>query len=216
MLFRSIKPPEIKKIIRDYHGWVLRSGTKVTADILESAEKLKVIGRAGIGVENIDVEAASKRGIVVMNTPGGNNVTTAEHTISLMLSLARHIPQAVTSLKSGKWDRQKFVGVEVCNKTLGIIGLGNVGRIVAERALGFRMKVIAHDPFVQPESAARMGVEIASLDEIYARADFITVHVPLTSETRGLINRKSFAKMKRGVRIINCARGGIEIGRAHV
>ena len=205
----GIKPPEIKKIIRDYHGWVLRSGTKVTADILESAENLKVIGRAGIGVENIDVEAASKRGIVVMNTPGGNNVTTAEHTISLMLSLARHIPQAVTSLKSGKWDRQKFVGVEVCNKTLGIIGLGNVGRIVAERALGFRMKVIAHDPFVQPESAARMGVEIASLDEIYARSDFITVHVPLTSETRGLINRKSFAKMKRGVRIINCARGGI-------
>jgi D-3-phosphoglycerate dehydrogenase / 2-oxoglutarate reductase len=205
----GIKPPEIKQIIKDYHGWVLRSGTKVTGDILATADNLKVIGRAGIGVENIDVAAASKRGIVVMNTPGGNNVTTGEHTMSLMLSLARHIPQAVASLKAGKWSREKFVGVELCNKTLGVIGLGNVGRIVAERALGFRMKVIAYDPFVQPESAARMGVEMATLDEIYARSDFITVHVPLTAETRGLINKKTFAKMKNGVRIINCARGGI-------
>ena len=205
----GIKPPEIKKIIKDYHGWVLRSGTKVTEDILATAEKLKVIGRAGIGVENIDVAAASKRGIVVMNTPGGNNVTTGEHTISLMLSLARHIPQAVASLKAGQWTREKFVGVELCNKTLGIIGLGNVGRIVAERAIGLRMKVLAYDPFVQPESAAKMGVESATLDEIYARADFITVHVPLTAETRGLIGKKTFAKMKNGVRIINCARGGI-------
>jgi D-3-phosphoglycerate dehydrogenase len=205
----GINPPEIKKIIKDYHGWVLRSGTKVTGDILENAENLKVIGRAGIGVENIDVAAASKRGIVVMNTPGGNNVTTGEHTMSLMLSLARHIPQAVASLKAGNWTREKFVGVELCNKTLGVIGLGNVGRIVAERALGFRMKVIAYDPFVQPESAARMGVEMATLDEIFARSDFITVHVPLTAETRGLINKKTFAKMKSGVRIINCARGGI-------
>jgi D-3-phosphoglycerate dehydrogenase len=205
----GIKPPEIKQIIKNYHGWVLRSGTKVTEDILETADNLKVIGRAGIGVENIDVAAASKRGIVVMNTPGGNNVTTGEHTMSLMLSLARHIPQAVASLKAGQWSREKFVGVELCNKTLGVIGLGNVGRIVAERALGFRMKVIAYDPFVQPESAARMGVEMATLDEIYARSDFITVHVPLTAETRGLINKKTFAKMKNGVRIINCARGGI-------
>src|SRR6185369_5387233 len=141
----GIKPPEIKQIIKDYHGWVLRSGTKVTGDILETADNLKVIGRAGIGVENIDVAAASKRGIVVMNTPGGNNVTTGEHTISLMLSLARHIPQAVASLKSGKWTREKFTGVEVCNKTLGIIGLGNVGRIVAERAIGLRMKVLGYD-----------------------------------------------------------------------
>jgi D-3-phosphoglycerate dehydrogenase / 2-oxoglutarate reductase len=205
----GIKPPEIKQIIKDYHGWVLRSGTKVTGDILETADNLKVIGRAGIGVENIDVAAASKRGIVVMNTPGGNNVTTGEHTISLMLSLARHIPQAVASLKSGKWTRDKFTGVELCNKTLGIVGLGNVGRIVAERAIGLRMKVLGYDPFVQPEAAARMGVEMATLDEIYARSDFITVHVPLTAETRGLINKKTFAKMKKGVRIINCARGGI-------
>ncbi|MEK7782912.1 MAG: phosphoglycerate dehydrogenase [Candidatus Binatota bacterium] len=205
----GLKPPELKKSIGDYHGWVIRSGTKVTADLIEAAENLKVIGRAGVGVENIDVEAASKKGIVVMNTPGGNNVTTAEHTISLMLSLARHIPQAVASLKAGQWKRDKFMGVELCNKTLGVIGLGNVGRIVAERAVGLRMKVIGHDPFVLSENAARLGVELVSLEEIFKRSDFITVHVPLTNETRGLINRKAIAKMKKGVRIINCARGGI-------
>lgn len=205
----GLKPPELKKSIGDYHGWVIRSGTKVTADLIEAAENLKVIGRAGVGVENIDVEAASKKGIVVMNTPGGNNVTTAEHTITLMLSLARHIPQAVASLKAGQWKRDKFMGVELCNKTLGVIGLGNVGRIVAERAVGLRMKVIGHDPFVLSENAARLGVELVSLEEIFKRSDFITVHVPLTNETRGLINRKAIAKMKKGVRIINCARGGI-------
>lgn len=205
----GLKPAELKKIVGEYHGWVIRSGTKVTADLIEAAENLKVVGRAGVGVENVDVEAASKKGIVVMNTPGGNNVTTAEHTISLMLSLARHIPQAVASLKAGQWKRDKFMGVEVCNKTLGVIGLGNVGRIVAERAVGLRMKVIGHDPFVTPENAARLGVEPVSLDEIFARSDFITVHVPLTNETRGLIDRKAIAKMKKGVRIINCARGGI-------
>ena len=205
----GLKPADLKKIVGEYHGWVIRSGTKVTADLIEAAENLKVVGRAGVGVENVDVEAASKKGIVVMNTPGGNNVTTAEHTISLMLSLARHIPQAVASLKAGQWKRDKFMGVEVCNKTLGVIGLGNVGRIVAERAVGLRMKVIGHDPFVTPENTARLGVEPVSLDEIFARSDFITVHVPLTNETRGLIDRKAIAKMKKGVRIINCARGGI-------
>ncbi len=205
----GLKPPELKKVVGDYHGWVIRSGTKVTAELIEAAHQLKVIGRAGIGVENIDVEAASKKGIVVMNTPGGNNVTTGEHTISLMLSLARHIPQAVASLKSGQWQRNKFMGVELCNKTLGVIGLGNVGRIVAERALGLRMKVLGHDPFVPEDIAARMGVDVATLDEIFEKSDFITVHVPLTNETRGLINREAFAKMKKGVRIINCARGGI-------
>jgi len=205
----GLKPAEIKKIVGDYNGWVIRSGTKVTADLIEAAENLKVIGRAGVGVENIDVEAASKKGVVVMNTPGGNNVTTAEHTISLMLSLARHIPQAVASLKGGQWKRDRFMGVELCNKTLGVIGLGNVGRIVAERAAGLRMKVVAHDPFISSENAARLGVELVSLEEIFKRSDFITVHVPLTNETRGMINRKTFAKMKKGVRIINCARGGI-------
>ncbi len=205
----GLKPAEIKKIVGDYNGWVIRSGTKVTADLIEAAENLKVIGRAGVGVENIDVEAASKKGVVVMNTPGGNNVTTAEHTVSLMLSLARHIPQAVASLKGGQWKRDRFMGVELCNKTLGVIGLGNVGRIVAERAAGLRMKVVAHDPFISSENAARLGVELVSLEEIFKRSDFITVHVPLTNETRGMINRKTFAKMKKGVRIINCARGGI-------
>ncbi|HSE86180.1 MAG TPA: hydroxyacid dehydrogenase, partial [Candidatus Binatia bacterium] len=205
----GLKPDELKKIVADYDGWVIRSGTKITAELIEAAKNLKVIGRAGVGFENIDVDAASKKGIVVMNTPGGNNVTTGEHTISLMMALARHIPQAVASLKGGKWDRNKFVGVELCNKTLGIIGLGNVGRIVAERAAGLRMKVIGYDPFISPESIARLGVEPASLEEIFTKSDCITVHVPLTPETQGLINRDAFAKMKTGVRIINCARGGI-------
>lgn len=205
----GLKPEELREIIGGYDGLILRSGTRVTAAVIEAADRLKVIGRAGVGVENIDVDAASKRGIVVMNTPGGNNVTTGEHTISLMLALARHIPQAVASLKSGQWDRQKFTGVEVCNKTLGVIGLGNVGRIVAERALGLRMKVLGYDPFIPPEAVARMGVESVSLDELYRRSDFITVHVPLIEETRGLIDRDAIARMKKGVRIINCARGGI-------
>jgi D-3-phosphoglycerate dehydrogenase len=205
----GLKAPELKQIIGDYHGLVIRSGTKVTAEIIESARNLKVIGRAGVGVENIDVDAASKKGIVVMNTPGGNNVTTGEHTITLMAALARHIPQAVASLKSGQWKRDKFMGVELCNKTLGIIGIGNVGRIVAERAAGLRMKVIAYDPFVPAEAAAQLGTELVGLDEIFARSDFITVHIPLTDDTRGIINREAFAKMKDGVRIINCARGGI-------
>src|SRR6266498_1400822 len=205
----GLKPDELKKICGDYDGWVIRSGTKITAELIEAAKNLKVIGRAGVGFENIDVDAASKKGIVVMNTPGGNNVTTGEHTISLMMALARHIPQAVASLKGGKWDRNKFVGVELCNKTLGVIGLGNVGRIVAERAAGLRMKVIGYDPFISSESIARMGVEPATLEEIFTKSDCITVHVPLTPETQGLINRNAFAKMKSGVRIINCARGGI-------
>ena len=205
----GLKPDELRKIVADYDGWVIRSGTKITAELIAAAKNLKVIGRAGVGFENIDVDAASKKGIVVMNTPGGNNVTTGEHTISLMMALARHIPQAVASVKVGKWDRNKFVGVELCNKTLGVIGLGNVGRIVAERAAGLRMKVTGYDPFIAAESIARMGVEPSSLEEIFAKSDFITVHVPLTPETQGLINSNAFAKMKNGVRIINCARGGI-------
>src|SRR5919106_1629834 len=205
----GLKPDELKKICGAYDGWVIRSGTKITAELIEAAKNLKVIGRAGVGFENVDVDAATKKGIVVMNTPGGNNVTTGEHTIALMMALARHIPQAVASLKSGKWNRNKFIGVELCNKTLGVIGLGNVGRIVAERATGLRMRVIGYDPFIPAENIARMGVEPASLEEIFAKSDFITVHVPLTPETQGLINRDAFARMKNGVRILNCARGGI-------
>ena len=205
----GLKPDELKKICADYDGWVIRSGTRITADLIEAAKKLKVIGRAGVGFENIDADAASKKGIVVMNTPGGNNVTTAEHTVALMMALARHIPQAVASLKSGKWERNKFVGVELCNKNIGVIGLGNVGRIVAERAAGLRMKVMGFDPFITAENIAKMGVEPASIDDIFTKSDFITVHVPLTPDTQGLINREAFARMKTGVRIINCARGGI-------
>lgn len=200
---------ELRSVIGDYDGLVIRSGTNVTAATLEQAGKLRVIGRAGIGVDNIDVAAATARGIVVMNTPGGNNVTTAEHTITMLLSLARWIPQADASLRAGKWERGKFTGSEVCNKTLGIVGLGNIGTIVAERAQGLRMRVIASDPFVTPEAAARMKIELVELDELYARADFVTVHTPLTPETRGLIDGAAIAKMKRGVRIVNCARGGI-------
>ena len=205
----GLKPEELKKICGRYDGWVIRSGTRITAEIIEAATNLKVIGRAGVGFENIDADAATKKGIVVMNTPGGNNVTTGEHTIALMMAMARHIPQAVASLKDGKWERNKFVGVELCNKTIGVIGLGNVGRIVAERAAALCMKVIGFDPFITVENIAKMGVEPTSLEEIYARADFITVHVPLTPDTQGLINREAFAKMKTGARIINCARGGI-------
>ncbi|MGH7817723.1 MAG: hydroxyacid dehydrogenase, partial [Candidatus Binatia bacterium] len=205
----GLTPDELKNICEIYDGWVIRSGTTITAELINAAKNLKVIGRAGVGYENIDADAATKRGIVVMNTPGGNNVTTGEHTVALMMALARHIPQAVASLKSGKWDRNKFVGVELCNKTLGVVGLGNVGRIVAERAAGLKMKVLGFDPFIAPENIARMGVEPATLEEIFAKSDFITVHVPLTPDTQGLVNKAAFAKMKTGVRIINCARGGI-------
>lgn len=202
-------PPEaLAEIIGEYDGLIVRSATKVTAALLERASRLRVIGRAGIGVDNIDVEAATKRGIVVMNTPGGSNVTTAEHAIALLLALARNIPQAVAAVRAGQWPRG-LIGTEVCNKVLGIVGLGNVGAIVAERAVGLRMKVIAHDPFVTPEAAARLRVELVPFEELIARSDFITLHVPLTTETRGLLNAATLARTKKGVRIVNCARGGI-------
>jgi D-3-phosphoglycerate dehydrogenase len=205
----GLPPAELAAMIGEYDALVIRSGTRVTADTLASPGRLRVIGRAGIGVDNIDVATATKKGIVVMNTPGGNNVTTAEHTITLMLALARWIPQADASLHAGQWERQRFEGSEVCNKTLGVVGLGNIGTIVAERAQGLRMRVIASDPFITAEAAAKMKVELVTLDDLYARADFITVHTPLTPETRGLVNRAAMAKMKKGVRLVNCARGGI-------
>ena len=205
----GLKGEELLHAMPAYEGLIIRSGTKVTKEVIDATTNLRVIGRAGIGVDNVDVEAATKRGIVVMNTPGGNNVTTAEHAISLMLALARNIPQANASLKSGQWKREKFTGSEICNKVLGVVGLGNIGSIVAERALGLKMRILAYDPFVSPETAAKLRVELGTLDEIYARADFITVHTPMTKETRGLIGAPAFAKMKKGVRVINCARGGI-------
>jgi D-3-phosphoglycerate dehydrogenase len=200
---------ELVYTIPPYHGLIIRSGTRVTKAVIDAAASLRVIGRAGVGVDNIDVDAATKQGVVVMNTPGGSNVTTAEHALSLLFALARHIPQANAAVKGGRWEREKFTGSEICNKVLGIIGLGNIGSIVAERALGLKMRVIAYDPFVTPEHAAKLRVELVPLDELYAHADFITVHTPLTKETRGLIGAAAFAKMKKGVRIINCARGGI-------
>jgi len=203
-----LEGPELAAEIGDYDALIVRSGAKVTAEAIAAGTKLKVIGRAGIGVDNIDVPAATRRGIVVMNTPGGNNVTTAEHAISLLLACARFIPQANASLRAGKWERTKFTGSEVTAKTLGVVGLGNIGRIVADRALGLQMKVIAFDPFVTAETKP-MQVELVSIDELFARSDFVTVHVPLTNETRNLIDAAAIAKMKPGVRIVNCARGGI-------
>lgn len=205
----GMTPDELKKEIKDYDGLVIRSATKVTADVVAAAKKLKVIGRAGSGLDNVDKAAASKRGIVVMNTPGGNTVTTAEHTFAMMMSLARSIPQATASMKAGKWEKKKFEGVELYNKTLGVIGMGAIGAQVAKRAIGFGMTVLGYDPFLSKEKADALGVVMSSLDNIYKKSDFITIHSPLTDDTRGLINTKTIKKMKDGVRIINCARGGI-------
>ncbi len=202
-------PEELKELVSSYDGLVVRSSSKITKEIIENSEKLAVIGRAGAGVDNIDVEAASKKGIVVMNTPGGNTVTTGEHAIAMMLSLARKIPQATASMKAGKWEKSRFMGNEYCNKTLGIIGIGRIGTVVADRAKGLKMNVLAYDPFLSPEAAEQMGITLATLDEIYGSADFISVHTPKNKETTGMINAAAFSKMKKGVFIINCARGGI-------
>ncbi len=205
----GMKPEGLKEIVGDYDGLAIRSATKVTSEIIGAATNLKVVGRAGIGVDNVDIPAASKRGIVVMNTPFGNTVTTAEHAISMLLSLTRDVPQATTSTRAGKWEKSRFMGVEVTNKTLGIIGIGNIGSIVADRAKGLKMKVIAYDPFISHEKAEQLGIELVDLDGLYERADFISLHTPLTDGTRNLINAESMGKMKDGVMIVNCARGGI-------
>jgi D-3-phosphoglycerate dehydrogenase / 2-oxoglutarate reductase len=195
--------------IGEYDGLAIRSATKVTPKILEAATRLKVIGRAGIGVDNVDIPAASQRGIVVMNTPFGNAITTAEHALSMMMALARQIPEANASTHAGKWEKNRFMGVELFNKTLGVIGCGNIGSIVADRALGLKMKVIAYDPFLSAERALDIGVEKVELETIFKRADFITLHTPLTEKTRNVIDAAALAKCKKGVRIINCARGGL-------
>ncbi len=200
---------ELIKIVGDYDGLAIRSNTKVTPPVIEAAKKLKVVGRAGIGVDNVDLPAATAKGIIVMNTPFGNSITTAEHAIAMMFALARDIPQANASTHAGKWEKSKFMGVEVTAKTLGIIGCGNIGSIVAERGLGLKMKVIAFDPFLTPERAADLGVEKVDLDELLKRADFITLHTPLTAQTRNILNKETLAKTKKGVRIVNCARGGL-------
>jgi D-3-phosphoglycerate dehydrogenase len=205
----GLKPDELKKIIGEYDGLAIRSSTKVTKEIIDAATNLKVIGRAGIGVDNVDIPYASAKGVVVMNTPFGNSITTAEHAIALMFALARQLPEADASTQAGKWEKNRFMGVEVTNKTLGLIGAGNIGSIVASRALGLRMKVAAFDPFLTPERAIEIGVEKVTLDELLARADFITLHTPLTDQTRNILSRENLAKTKKGVRIINCARGGL-------
>ncbi len=205
----GMTPEDLKSCIGDYNGLAVRSATKATAEILEAAGTLKVIGRAGIGVDNIDIPAASAKGIVVMNTPFGNSITTAEHAIAMMFALARDIPQASASTHAGKWEKSKFMGVELYGKTLGIVGCGNIGSIVADRALGVKMKVAAYDPFLSPERALEIGVDKVELDQLFARADFISLHTPMTDATKGIINAGAIAKMKDGVRIINCARGGL-------
>lgn len=205
----GLKPEELKSIIGEYDALIIRSATKVTAEIIEAANKLKVIGRAGTGVDNIDKVAATKKGIVVMNTPGGNTITTAEHTIAMLFALARQIPQATASMKAGKWEKKKFIGIELYNKTIGIIGLGRIGTEVAKRAQCMGMNVLAYDPFLSDERAEELGIIKTDLERIFAEADFITIHTPLTSETKYLINKDTIEKMKKGVYIINCARGGI-------
>ncbi len=205
----GLSPDELKKIIGKYDGLAIRSATKVTKALLEHATNLKVIGRAGIGVDNVDVPAATQRGIVVMNTPFGNSITTAEHAIALMFALARQIPAADRSTQAGKWEKSRFMGVELTGKVLGVIGCGNVGSIVADRAIGLKMKVLAYDPFLSAERAVTLGVEKVELNDLLARADFITLHTPLTDATRGIIDAKALARTKKGVRVINCARGGL-------
>ncbi|MBC7906048.1 MAG: phosphoglycerate dehydrogenase [Rhodospirillaceae bacterium] len=207
----GLPPDELKAIIGNYDGLAIRSNTKVTVDILAAATNLKVVGRAGIGVDNVDVPAATARGIVVMNTPFGNSVTTAEHAIAMMFALARDIPQANASTHAGKWEKSKFMGVELTGKTLGIVGCGNIGAIVADRALGLRMKVVAYDPFLSADRAKDLGIDKVDLDGLFARSDFITLHTPLTEATKNIISADSIAKMKKGVRIINCARGGLVV-----
>jgi D-3-phosphoglycerate dehydrogenase len=205
----KMTPEELAAVINQYDGVVVRGATKATAASFENATRVKVIGRAGSGTDNIDKVAATKKGVVVMNTPGGNTVTTGEHAIALMLALARQIPQATASMKGGKWEKNKFMGTELTDKVLGVVGLGAIGKVVAERALGLKMVVVAFDPYVSKEDAGRLGVEMAALDELYRRSDFITYHTPLTPETKGMINASAFGKMKDGVYLVNCARGAL-------
>lgn len=205
----KLSPEELVKSIKDFSALIVKSGTKVTKEVIEAADRLKVIARAGVGLDNIDVESASERGVIVMSAPGGSTIAATEHTMTLILALSRNIPQASQSLKDKKWERKKFMGVEIYDKVLGVIGVGRIGRAVIKRAQAFGMKVIAHDPFVPGWRAKKLGVELVDLQSLLRQADYITLHVPLTSDTRHMIGASEFAKMKPGVRIINCARGGV-------
>ena len=199
----GMAPEEFMEVVQDVDGLVIRSATKVTPQVLEVASRLKVVGRAGTGLDNVNIPEATKRGIVVMNTPGGNTVTTGEHALSMMLALARNIPQAAHSMREGRWEKKRFQGREVYNKTLGIIGLGRIGTVVASRAQGLKMQIVGYDPFVKKETVTSCGIEVVSLDELFARADFITLHLPKTKDSAHIINREAFKKMKRGVMIVN-------------
>jgi len=205
----GLTPKELAAIIKPYEGLIVRSATKVTAEVIHKAERLKVIGRAGVGLDNVDVEAATKRGIICMNVPSGNTISTAEHTMSLLLSLARQIPQADSHVRTGKWERSKFIGTELFGKTLGIVGLGKIGAEVAKRAQAFGMRILAHDPFLSTDRAHQIEVQMVPFKQLLAESDFVTVHTPLTAQTRHLIGTKEIALMKRGARLLNCARGGI-------
>ncbi|HEX7477967.1 MAG TPA: phosphoglycerate dehydrogenase [Polyangiales bacterium] len=205
----GLSEDELAAAIGEYDALVIRSGSKVTAKVIAKADNLRVIGRAGIGVDNVDVPAASRRGIIVMNTPTGNAVTTAEHAISLLMSLARKVPQATASMRAGKWEKNKFEGKEIAGKTLGIVGMGNIGRIVADRAHGLKLNVIAFDPVLTHDKASSLGIELVPIEQIFTRSDFVTIHAPLTPETKNLFNKDSFAKMKKGALLVNAARGGI-------
>ncbi|HEY1706997.1 MAG TPA: phosphoglycerate dehydrogenase [Rhizomicrobium sp.] len=205
----GLSKDELLKIVDQYDGLAIRSATKVTAEVIKAAKKLKVVGRAGIGVDNVDIPAATAAGVIVMNTPFGNSITTAEHAIALMMALARELPAANTSTQAGKWEKNRFMGVELYGKTLGLIGAGNIGSIVADRARGLKMKVIAYDPFLSEERARDQNIEKVELNDLFARADFITLHTPLTNETRGIVSADAINRMKKGVRIVNCARGGL-------
>ena len=209
VLETRLSEAELLPLVGEVSAMVVRSETKVTKRVIEAAPELRVVGRAGVGVDNVDVETATQRGIVVMNTPGGNTISTAELTFSMLMALARKIPQAHGSMKAGEWNRKEFQGVELYNKTLGVLGMGRIGSEVARRAIAFGMRVLAYDPYLSLSRAKALQVELVELDEIYARADFITIHMPMSDETRGMINAAAFAKMKKGVRVLNCARGGI-------
>src|SRR5213595_623676 len=209
VLEKRLAEAELLPLVGEVAALVVRSETKITRKVIEAALRLRVIGRAGVGVDNVDVETATQRGIVVMNTPGGNTISTAELTFSMLMALARKIPQAHGSMKAGEWNRKEFQGVELYNKTLGVLGMGRIGSEVARRAIVFGMRVLAYDPYLSLSRAKALQVELVELDEIYARSDFITVHMPLSDETRGMINAVAFSKMKKGVRVLNCARGGI-------
>jgi len=210
----DLKKDDLIRIVGEYDGIAVRSATKITADVIKAAKNLKVVGRAGIGVDNVDIPAATAAGVIVMNTPHGNSITTAEHAIALMMALARELPAANASTQAGKWEKNRFLGVELTGKVLGLIGAGNIGSIVADRAKGLRMRVIAFDPYLSPERATSLGIEKVELNDLLARADFVTLHVPLTNETRNIISADAINRMKKGARLINCARGGLVDERA--